>query len=308
MPALLTSTSSGPRRSLDLVEEALERSRSVTSSAQRDRAAAELGGRLLGELDVDVADRDLGALPHERGGGRAADAARAARDRDDLAGERAGLSGHGASCRCAARTGCQPVSVSRARRNRIQFAADGDRPPRLPRRRRHARGRRRRPRDRRGPAARRRRVRGAAALRRPAVRARGAPRSGSSRSAENLRLPLDLDAVRGDVARLLAAAAGEPDPGALRIVLTRGGRRLLLTESLPEHAPRDPPRERHVRAGAAARRHQVALLRRQHARDAPRAGAGRRRGAARHAARARAGGADLVDLLGRRRRRPARRR
>ena len=56
-------------------------------------------------------------------------------------------------------------------------------------------------------------------------------------SAANLRLPIDLDAVRADVARLLDAAAGEPDPGCLRIVLTRGGRRLLLTESLPEHAP-----------------------------------------------------------------------
>ncbi|HEU4703495.1 MAG TPA: aminotransferase class IV [Conexibacter sp.] len=58
-----------------------------------------------------------------------------------------------------------------------------------------------------------------------------------SRSAENLRLPCDLDAVRGDVARLLGAAGGTPDPGALRIVLTRGGRRLLLLESLPEHMP-----------------------------------------------------------------------
>ncbi len=58
-----------------------------------------------------------------------------------------------------------------------------------------------------------------------------------ARSARNLRLSIDLDAVRADVARLLDAAAGEPDPGCLRIVLTRGGRRLLLTESLPEHAP-----------------------------------------------------------------------
>ncbi|HZV73658.1 MAG TPA: aminotransferase class IV [Conexibacter sp.] len=57
------------------------------------------------------------------------------------------------------------------------------------------------------------------------------------RSAQNLRLPVDLAAVRADAARLLAAAAGAPDPGCLRIVLTRGGRRLLLTESLPEHAP-----------------------------------------------------------------------
>ena len=57
------------------------------------------------------------------------------------------------------------------------------------------------------------------------------------RSADNLRLPIDVDAVRADAERLLADAAGEPDPGCLRIVLTRGGRRLLLTESLPEHAP-----------------------------------------------------------------------
>jgi branched-chain amino acid aminotransferase len=57
------------------------------------------------------------------------------------------------------------------------------------------------------------------------------------RSATNLRLPADLDAVRADVARLLDASGGEPDPGMLRIVLTRGGRRLLLIEELPEHAP-----------------------------------------------------------------------
>jgi len=57
------------------------------------------------------------------------------------------------------------------------------------------------------------------------------------RSATLLRLPIDPDAVRADVARLLAAAGGEPDPGLLRVVLTRGGRRLLLTEELQAHAP-----------------------------------------------------------------------
>ena len=56
-------------------------------------------------------------------------------------------------------------------------------------------------------------------------------------SARNLRLPIDVDAVRGDAARLLDAAGGQPESGALRIVLTRGGRRLLLIEELPEHAP-----------------------------------------------------------------------
>jgi branched-chain amino acid aminotransferase len=58
------------------------------------------------------------------------------------------------------------------------------------------------------------------------------------RSASNLRLPLDLEAVRADANRLLAQAGAGPDHGQLRIVITRGGRRLLLTEPLhetPEH-------------------------------------------------------------------------
>jgi branched-chain amino acid aminotransferase len=54
-----------------------------------------------------------------------------------------------------------------------------------------------------------------------------------ARSAANLRLPLDSNALRADALRLLAAASG-PEHGCLRIVVTRGGRRLLLTESLPE--------------------------------------------------------------------------
>jgi branched-chain amino acid aminotransferase len=53
------------------------------------------------------------------------------------------------------------------------------------------------------------------------------------RSAENLRLPLDLEAVRADAHRLLAAAGPGPPHDALRIMLTRGGRRLLMTESMP---------------------------------------------------------------------------
>jgi branched-chain amino acid aminotransferase len=54
-------------------------------------------------------------------------------------------------------------------------------------------------------------------------------------SCENLRLEVDLDALRTDVARLLDAAGSGPEHGCLRIVLTRGGRRLLLTEPLPDH-------------------------------------------------------------------------
>jgi branched-chain amino acid aminotransferase len=53
------------------------------------------------------------------------------------------------------------------------------------------------------------------------------------RSASNLRLPIDLEAVRSDAHRLLAHAGPGPDHELLRIVLTRGGRRLLLTEPLP---------------------------------------------------------------------------
>jgi branched-chain amino acid aminotransferase len=52
------------------------------------------------------------------------------------------------------------------------------------------------------------------------------------RSASNLRLPVDIEAIRADANRLLAHAGAGPDHEALRIVITRGGRRLLLTEPL----------------------------------------------------------------------------
>jgi branched-chain amino acid aminotransferase len=54
------------------------------------------------------------------------------------------------------------------------------------------------------------------------------------RSAANLRLPLDLEAVRADAHRLLAEAGAGPPHEALRVVVTRGGRRLLFTEPLHE--------------------------------------------------------------------------
>lgn len=54
------------------------------------------------------------------------------------------------------------------------------------------------------------------------------------RSANNLRLPLDLEAVRADANRLLAHAHGDPDHDLLRIMVTRGGRRLMMTEPVPE--------------------------------------------------------------------------
>ncbi len=59
------------------------------------------------------------------------------------------------------------------------------------------------------------------------------------RSAHNLRLPVDVEAVRADAHRLLAEAGEGPDHDLLRIMITRGGRRLMMTEPLsgmPEHA------------------------------------------------------------------------
>ncbi len=58
------------------------------------------------------------------------------------------------------------------------------------------------------------------------------------RSAANIRLDFDLEAVRAEAYRLVAEAGTGPDHQVLRIILTRGGRRLILTEpvpDLPEH-------------------------------------------------------------------------
>ena len=55
------------------------------------------------------------------------------------------------------------------------------------------------------------------------------------RSAENLRLPADVDAVRADLEALLEEAG--PVDALLRIVVTRGGHRVLLIEPLPDHPP-----------------------------------------------------------------------
>jgi branched-chain amino acid aminotransferase len=55
-----------------------------------------------------------------------------------------------------------------------------------------------------------------------------------ARSCAGLRLPLDLDAVRAELDSLLAAAG--PIEGLVRIVLTRGGRRIMTIEPLPQRA------------------------------------------------------------------------
>ncbi len=54
------------------------------------------------------------------------------------------------------------------------------------------------------------------------------------RSARNLRLTLDLESVRAEAARLVAHAGAGAANELLRIVVTRGGHRVLLTEPLPE--------------------------------------------------------------------------
>ncbi|HEX5909815.1 MAG TPA: aminotransferase class IV [Thermoleophilaceae bacterium] len=57
------------------------------------------------------------------------------------------------------------------------------------------------------------------------------------RSAANLRLdgPVERELIHGEVTELLERRAGDqPFDGALRLILTRGGRRLLMTEPLPE--------------------------------------------------------------------------
>jgi branched-chain amino acid aminotransferase len=53
------------------------------------------------------------------------------------------------------------------------------------------------------------------------------------RSAANLRLPFETDAVRRDAEALLAEA--KPGDVLLRLVATRGGHRIALLEPLPEH-------------------------------------------------------------------------
>ena len=118
---------------------------------------------------------------------------------------------------------------------------------------------------------------------------------------QNLRLEIDLSAVRADIDALLAEQPG-PVTGALRFLVTRGGRRIGLVEPLAGAARRSRSRPSSTSPPRILDGVKSLSYAREHARDAARRGARRRRGAARHAARPRAGGADLVVLrvLGRR--------
>ncbi len=55
------------------------------------------------------------------------------------------------------------------------------------------------------------------------------------RSADNLRLPIDVAAVGADAHALLQAA--EPGDAVLRVLVTRGGHRIALIEPLPDLPP-----------------------------------------------------------------------
>ena len=56
-----------------------------------------------------------------------------------------------------------------------------------------------------------------------------------ARSSAGLRLDVDLDALRAEVEALLDAAV--PGEALMRLVVTRGGRRIALVEPLPERIP-----------------------------------------------------------------------
>ena len=122
------------------------------------------------------------------------------------------------------------------------------------------------------------------------------------RSAATIGLPVDRAALEAELPPLLAEA-GEVEAN-LRVVVTRGGRRILLIEEPFPYADS---------ASVATVTYQPTVilnvvkslsLRGQHARHPHRQGARRRRGDLRDARRRRPGGADLVGLLGGPGRRP----
>ncbi len=84
IPALLMSTSSGPRRSSTSFRKRSKLASIGHVERQPDRSAAQFLSGLLGERGFDVADREPCALRDQRGGRRAADSPGPAGDRDDL--------------------------------------------------------------------------------------------------------------------------------------------------------------------------------------------------------------------------------
>src|SRR5918994_3755225 len=159
-------------------------------------------------------------------------------------------------------------------------------------------------RHRRGSPARRRGLRGNSRLRRTTVRARrpSRPSRALRREPPPLRRPPSGARGRGP------GAAGGSRRGRVR--------RLPAHRAHPRRSPPAPdgaaaadpgaysPGRGGVRAHSRPRRRQVPLLRRQHARRPARPRAWLRRGPTGHPSRPRARGADLLSVLGRRRRNP----
>ena len=80
-----------------------------------------------------------------------------------------------------------------------------------------------------------------------------------ARTCAGLRLPYDEDALRAEIAALLDAAG--PVDALLRVVLTRGERRILTVEPMPARPPGRARGDGDLLADARAGRDQVALLR-----------------------------------------------
>ena len=88
---------------------------------------------------------------------------------------------------------------------------------------------------------------------------------------EGLRLEADHDALAGELDALLEAAG--PVDALLRVVLTRGGRRIAIVEPLPQRPPVARVATITYAPNRDPRRPQDALLRGQHARGPAREGA-----------------------------------
>jgi hypothetical protein len=84
-PGVVDQDVEWPQPLRDLIEEVGERVAARDVELEADRLPAQLGRRLIGERLVEVTDRNLGALAHERGRGRLADSAGPPCDCDHLA-------------------------------------------------------------------------------------------------------------------------------------------------------------------------------------------------------------------------------
>ena len=138
------------------------------------------------------------------------------------------------------------------------------------------------------------------ALRRPPVRARRPPRPAASARQPRSSSTFDRGALEAEIAALLAPRRAR-STGSLRLIVTRGGAADRGDRADPGPRRVGPGRDRHLQPVGDPQRRQDALLRGEHDGHADRQARRRRRGPAGQAGRDRHGGADVDDLLGRRR-------